>query len=147
MKKAFLLYGILITGCQTAPYVSETVYLDSSENKTSLIKNSSEIGNKVDSYSIPVMVENPKDATLNIRFKIKSTGHCLTSYEPTVFYLNGAIIKEFDFRRYFLKKEINAEIKLEKALFRKGQNIFKIETGACQYDIDSLNLNKLMLVY
>ena len=144
MKRSILLFGLFLSGCGSAFYVSEVIDIGNKKT-TDLVVDKSEVGDGITVFSIPVTVKQPQDARLTIQFVIKSAGHCRTSYEPTVFYLNERIIKTFDFRRYFLQKEISETVKIDKTFFKKGQNIFKIETGACQYDIDVLELNSLKL--
>ena len=145
VNKILLISSFLfLVACNTAPKVADIVHVGQ-EGSTQLAKQQSEIGNKVQVYSIPIMIEKPKDGTLTIDFKIKSAGHCITSYEPTVFYLNDELIAEFDFRRYFLKTKINKDIMIDKSLFNVGLNTLTIETGECQYDIDVLELDNLKL--
>lgn len=142
-----LSFCVFLAACGTTSHVADAVQVQQS-NSTELVKkiNELEVGDDITIYSIPLIMDKPKNANLNIDFKIKSAGHCLTSYEPTVFYLNEKVIAKFDFRRYFLKTRIRKQVKLDKNLFIKGVNILKIETGQCQYDIDVLNLDSLKLV-
>jgi len=144
VKSSILLLSLYLTGCGSVSYVSDVVEIEDKKH-TDLVTSNSEVGGDLQILTIPVMVANPQDAHLTIQFVIKSAGHCQTSYEPTVFYLNGKTLKIFDFRRYFLQKEITETVQIDKTLFKEGKNIFKIETGACQYDIDVLELNKFKL--
>lgn len=145
MKAAALaLLLVFITACETIPTVVETVTVN--EDSTELVTKSTVLGKDIKVYILPLDIPEPMDATLAINFKIRDAGHCQTSYEPTVFYLNEHLVSEFDFRRYFLKKTISRNVHLKKNLFKKGRNILKIETGYCQYDIDVLKLNSLKLI-
>jgi len=144
MKNILLLLLVFLTGCGTSQQVAEAVHLSKSGSQE-LLGQLKTLGDKIQVYTIPIMIEKPVDATLNINFKIKSAGYCPTSYEPTVFYLNNRLIAEFDFRHYFLKTEIKKTVTINRQLFLNGMNSLKIETGQCQYDIDVLDLNRLRL--
>ncbi len=140
----------LLAACESTTHVSDTLTISaptSGNNITELAKGNPEIGKTIKTYEIPLVVDTPRDAVLKIDFKVKDTGHCMTTYEPTVFYLNGKEIIQFDFRRFFLKKYVTQEIKLKAAQFITGKNTLKIETGFCQYDIDVLKLNSLKLIF
>jgi hypothetical protein len=147
VKKAFsVLLLFLLAACETTSYVADTVLLNGGR-AIKLSTPQKDLGSKIKVYSIPVKMEQPKDALLSIDFKVVSTGHCSTSYEPTVLYLNDHEITEFDFRDYFVEKQIKKELKLSEDQFKVGLNTLRIETGACDFDIDVLDLNGLKLIY
>ena len=146
MKLYLFLLSFLLLACETTTQVADTVNVADGQT-LELTTPKKDLGEKLRVYSIPLMVEKPKDAVLSIDFKITSAGHCATTYEPTVFYLNDKEVIEFDFRDYFLEKQIKKELQLSKQQFKIGLNTLRIEMGACQFDIDVLDLNGLKLIY
>jgi len=143
MKLIILLFLFLPAGCDTTPRVMPGTQIQG--NQAELVSQPAEMGGLISEYILPFNVDTPQNAQLDISFKIKSAGHCATSYQPTIFYLNKQKIAEFDFRRYFLKTTIEKSISINKRYFKQGANTFKIVTGECQYDIDILELNQLQL--
>ena len=145
MKNFILVLGcIYAAACQVPTLVVKPVQIEKGST-TSLISKPSEIGYKVKLFKIPVTINEPKDALLKIDFKISGAGHCPMTYEPTEIFLNNKKLISFDFRKYFLETQINRTVKISKDKFIKGQNIFDIRSGACDFDIDVLNLNGLLL--
>ena len=135
-----------VVGCESTVIKSDLVQVKNNTS-TNLVADEKEVGRKKKVLQIPIEVDTPRNATLDINFKIKSAGHCLTTYEPTVLSLNGQLVAEFDFRRYFLKKVISKKVVLKKELFNKGLNKLELQTGNCDYDIDVLKLNSIRLNY
>ena len=146
MKLHYLFVSFLLLGCASTTHITDTVETEAKQ-QIELAPQQKDLGNKIKIYSIPIDIEQPKDALLSIDFKVVSTGHCATTYEPTVFYLNDQEIVEFDFRDYFLETSIKQEVKLSRDQFNVGLNTLRIETGACDFDIDVLDLNGLQLIF
>ncbi len=146
MKPHYLLVSFLFIGCASTAHIADTVETQNKQ-QIKLAPQQKDLGNKIKIYSIPIDIEQPKDALLSIDFKVVSTGHCTTTYEPTVFYLNNQEIVEFDFRDFYLETSIKQEVKLSRDQFNVGLNTLRIETGACDFDIDVLDLNGLQLIF
>ena len=136
--------SVILTSCQVLTYEESQVQAKK-DSTISLIDKPKKIGDKIKIYKIPVMVNERKDAVLKIDFKVSDAGHCLMTYQPTEIFLNNKIITSFDFRRFFHREKVERSVKIKKNMFVKGKNTIDIRTGACDFDIDVLDLNGLVL--
>jgi len=133
-----------LTACQVLTIEENTVQTKN-QSTISLIDKPKTIGDKIKIYKIPVMVNEKKDAVLKIDFKVSDAGHCLMTYQPTEIFLNNKMITSFDFRRFYHREKVERSVEIKKNVFVKGKNIIDIRTGACDFDIDVLDLNGLVL--
>ncbi len=73
-------------------------------------------------------------------------GCCLITYRATSIYLNKRLLAKIDFRKFAKGDNKSIAIDIPPKALRVGDNQLLIRTGWCQYDIDVLRLNNLVLV-
>jgi len=60
--------------------------------------------------------------------------------------LNGKSLAEIDFRKLKVGAEADLRVPIPSGALKVGENVLEIETGFCQFDIDAMRLNTLMLL-
>ena len=64
----------------------------------------------------------------------------------TSIYINKRLLAEIDFRKFTKDEAKSVTLAIPSKTLRVGDNHLLIRTGWCQYDIDVLRLNNLVLV-
>ena len=74
-------------------------------------------------------------------------GRCPITYRATSIYINKQLLAEIDFRKFTKHEAKSVTLKIPQKTLKVGDNQLLIRTGWCQYDIDVLRLNILLLVH
>ena len=108
----------------------------------------SEVGADRDDYKRTFALDNlPPNPKLQLDFKVVRKGRCPVTYRATSIYLNKRLLAEIDFRKFAKGDNKSITIDIPPKTLRVGDNQLLIRTGWCQYDIDVLRLNNLVLVH
>ena len=95
-------------------------------------------------FAIDKIPSNPK---LQLDFKVVRKGRCRITYRATSIYLNKQLVAEIDFRKFAKDDNKSVTISISPKALRVGDNQLLIRTGWCQYGIDVMRLNNLVLVH
>lgn len=106
-----------------------------------------DVGSDGREYVVPFTLSSiPEPAALQLRFGVVRKGRCPISYRPTTVTLNGKSLAVIDFRTLQLGAEANLRVPIPSGALKVGENVVAIWTGFCQFDIDVMRLNTLMLL-
>jgi len=101
-----------------------------------------------DDYQRTFALDNvPSNPKLQLDFKVVRKGRCPITYRATSIYLNSQLVAEIDFRRFAKNDNKSLTISIPPNALRVGNNQLLIRTGWCQYDVDVMRLNNLVLVH
>jgi hypothetical protein len=101
-----------------------------------------------DDYQRTFALDNvPSNPKLQLDFKVVRKGRCPITYRATSIYLNKQLVAEIDFRKFAKGDNKSLTISVSPKALRVGENQLLIRTGWCQYDIDVMRLNNLVLVH
>jgi hypothetical protein len=146
----FVLFGIItciLPGCINTYHKAELKTLDSTSGQpVELVTQATKIGTYVKIYEVPVKITRlPAKPRLVLDFTVADKGHCLVTYEPTQVFVNNKKIASIDFRDfdYMAHQVIDIPVPVEN--LKTGQNMIRIHTGECQYDIDVMKFNSFKL--
>ena len=107
-----------------------------------------DVGADRDDYKRTFALENvPANPKLQLDFKVVRKGRCPITYRSTSIYLNKRLLAEIDFRKFTKDEARSVTFAIPPKTLRVGDNQLLIRTGWCQYDIDVLRLNNLVLVH
>jgi len=106
-----------------------------------------DVGAERDDYKRTFALESvPANPKLQLDFKVIRKGRCPITYRTTSIYLNKRLLAEIDFRKFTKDEAKSVTLTIPPKTLRVGDNQLLIRTGWCQYDIDVLRLNNLVLV-
>lgn len=106
-----------------------------------------DIGSEGREYVVPFTLSSiPEPAALQLRFGVIRKGSCPITYRPTTVALNGKSLAVIDFRKMQLGAEADLRVPISSGALKIGENVLEIQTGFCQFDIDVMRLNTLMLL-
>ena len=106
------------------------------------------VGADRDDYKRVFTIENvPSNPKLQLDFKVVRKGRCPITYRATSIWLNKRLLAEIDFRKFTTNDDKSITIDIPPKTLKVGDNQLLIRTGWCQYDIDVLRLNNLVLMY
>ena len=147
----FILMGCQAEGVRQNELVVEEAWkphpTDDGRSKVALISNQYETAAN-EQIVIPFSANNiSSPPSLHLSFIVKSRGHCRMTYEDTEILLNDQVIKTLDFREYEDEQTISIDIPLPMHVIRQGNNQLIIAMGACDYDVDTMQLNQTSLVF
>lgn len=98
-------------------------------------------------YVVPFTLSSiPEPAALQLRFGVIRKGSCPITYRPTTVALNGKSLADIDFRKLKVGAEADLRVPIPSGALKVGENVLEIETGFCQFDIDVMRLNTLILL-
>ena len=107
-----------------------------------------DVGADRDDYKRTFALDNlPSNPKLQLDFKVVRKGRCPITYRATSIYLNKRLLAEVDFRKFAKDDNKSMTIDIPPKTLRVGDNQLLIRTGWCQYDIDVLRLNNLVLAH
>ncbi len=107
-----------------------------------------DIGADRDDYKRTFALESvPTNPKLQLDFKVVRKGRCPITYRATSIYLNKRLLAEIDFRKFTRDEAKSVTLAIPPKTLRAGDNQLLIRTGWCQYDIDVLRLNNLVLIH
>src|SRR5262249_22133050 len=107
-----------------------------------------DVGVDRDDYKRTFALENiPTNPKLQLDFKVVRKGRCPITYRATSIYINKQLLAEIDFRKFTKHEAKSVTLKIPQKTLKVGDNQLLIRTGWCQYDIDVLRLNILLLVH
>jgi hypothetical protein len=87
----------------------------------------------------------PPAATLKLEFTPTRQGTCPTTYRATEVWLNGKLLRKIDFRPMTLGTHHAVDIEVPGKMLKVGRNRVEIAAGSCQYDIDVMRLDSVVL--
>jgi hypothetical protein len=106
-----------------------------------------DVGADRDDYKRTFALESvPANPKLQLDFKVVRKGRCPITYRATSIYINKRLLAEIDFRKFTKDEAKSVTLAIPSKTLRVGDNHLLIRTGWCQYDIDVLRLNNLVLV-
>src|SRR5262245_29284599 len=107
-----------------------------------------DVGVDRDDYKRTFTLENiPTNPKLQLDFKVVRKGRCPITYRATSIYINKQLLADIDFRKFTRHEARSVTLTIPPKTLRVGDNQLLIRTGWCQYDIDVLRLNNLVLVH
>jgi hypothetical protein len=107
-----------------------------------------DVGADRDDYKRTFALESvPTNPKLQLDFKVVRKGRCPITYRATSIYLNKRLLAEIDFRKFTRDEAKSVTLAIPPKTLRAGDNQLLIRTGWCQYDIDVLRLNNLVLIH
>ena len=107
-----------------------------------------DVGADRDDYKRTFALESvPTHPKLQLDFKVVRKGRCPATYRATSIYLNKRLLAQIDFRKFTRGEARSVTLDIPPKTLRVGDNQLLIRTGWCQYDIDVLRLNNLVLVH
>src|SRR5215471_7212854 len=107
-----------------------------------------DVGADRDDYKRTFALDHiPSNPKLQLDFKVVRKGRCPITYRATSIYLNKQLVAEIDFRKFAKNDSKSVTISIPPNALRVGNNQLLIRTGWCQYDIDVMRLNNLVLVH
>src|SRR5262245_65222007 len=107
-----------------------------------------DVGADRDDYKRTFTLENvPANPKLQLDFKVVRKGRCPITYRATSIYVNKRLLAQIDFRKFTKHEARSVTLVIPTETLRVGDNQLLIRTGWCQYDIDVLRLNNLVLVH
>ena len=107
-----------------------------------------DVGADRDDYKRTFVLDNvPANPKLQLDFKVVRKGRCPITYRATSIWVNKRMLAEIDFRKFAKDDNKSITIEVPQKTLRVGDNLLLIKTGWCQYDIDVLRLNNLVLVH
>ena len=107
-----------------------------------------DVGADRDDYKRTFTLENiPPNPKLQLDFKVVRKGRCPITYRATSIYINNQLLAAIDFRKFVKHEARSVTLAIPPKTLRVGDNHLLIRTGWCQYDIDVLRLNNLVLVH
>jgi len=152
----FLLFVFVSAGCQSTAPIQDGLIVGQGKKIAAAVDGSRKVPLISGVYQtaaderlvIPFTANNLSRAPeLRLSFVVKSRGHCLFTYEDTEIRLNGGLLKSLDFRQYEDEQTVDLDITLPLNKIRAGDNQLLIAMGACDFDIDSLQLNQTTLSF
>lgn len=106
-----------------------------------------DVGSEGREYVVPFTLSSiPEPAALQLRFGVIRKGTCPVTYRPTTVALNGKSLAVIDFRKLQVGAETDLRVPIPSGALKVGENVLDIQTGFCQFDIDVMRLNTLMLL-
>ena len=120
-----------VDGSRKVPLISEK-YRTSSREKL------------VIPFNVINLTRSPK---LDISFVVKTRGHCRQTYEDTEIIMNDILVQSIDFRELNDEQVVDLSINLPLESINQGDNLLVIAMGSCDYDLDSMQLNRTSLSF
>lgn len=114
-----------------------------------LSKDVVEIGpwSEVREYVVPFTLGSvPDRAALHLQFGVVRKGWCPRTYRPTTIDLNRKSLASLDFRTFAQGSEKDIRVPVPSGILKVGENVLRIRTGSCQFDVDVMRLNNLTLL-
>jgi len=134
---------ILLSGCiQFYQKAEPKVMAVSTAEPVELAVANKKIGSDIKIYEVAVKISKlPKNPRLVLDFTVVDKGHCMVTYEPTRIFVNDIKIASIDFRDFEFKARQVIDVKIPQASLKLGDNIIRVHTGECEYDIDIMRFN------
>ena len=107
-----------------------------------------DVGADRDDYKRTFALDHiPTNPKLQLDFKVVRKGRCPITYRATSIYVNKRLLAQIDFRKFTRDEARSITLDVPPKTLKVGDNHLLIRTGWCQYDIDVLRLNNLVLVH